>query len=357
VSAVRAAQSSWRPFVLAVFAGVVAFVFGTTLETYIIQAVHGNRARLEWISDVVVSIGVVALTYLWLHLRASRMRLLALEREQVALDEQLRLSAEIQRASLPEIPDATPGFRWAARMIPAGRIGGDFYDFYQLTADVALVILGDVSGKGIPAALLLSSVKTLFRTIVRETTDPGAVAGRLSTALFEEHAGMPYVTAIVARFESALPRVIYVNAGHPSAYLFREGETRALASGGPPLGLLGGVGYAAAEEELRSGDFGVMLTDGVTEALETGPTTVKQVVRRAWDEVREGRSLKVVCDDVLLAAAGGCGPAGVVGWQDDRTVFVFAVEGMADLSGTAPVIESRKRKRNPGASSRRLSDP
>ena len=92
------------------------------------------------------------------------------------------------------------------------------------------MILGDVSGKGIPAALLVSSFKTLLRTIVRDTTDPPVVARRLSAALFEEHAGMPYVTAIVARFERTPRRMIYVNAGHPSAYLLREGETRTLAS-------------------------------------------------------------------------------------------------------------------------------
>lgn len=322
-----AAAATWRPAAVAALAGLVAFVVGTSVEAAIIRAVHGNRSQLEWISDVVASVGVVALTYLWLHLKDSRMRLLALEREQVALNEQLRLAAEIQRSALPDIPPATPGFRWAARMIPAGRIGGDFYDFHQPTADVALVIVGDVSGKGIPAALLLSSVKTLFRTTVQDTTDPAALARRLSAALFEEHAGMPYVTAIVARFDSAPLRVTYVNAGHPSAYLLREGETRTLASGGPPLGLLPGVRYAAEEEELRPGDFGVLVTDGITEALETGPTTVGQAVRRARDNALTGWPLTAVCDDVLRVAAGGGGPAGVDGWQDDRTVFAFAVDG------------------------------
>lgn len=191
------------------------------------------------------------------------------------------------------------------------------------------MILGDVSGKGIPAALLLSSLKTLFRTVVQDTTDPAAVAGLLSAALFGEHAGMPYVTAIVARFECAPRRVTYVNAGHPSAYLLREGEMRTLASGGPPLGLVPGVRYAAAEEQLRPGDFGVLVTDGITEALETGPTTMGKAVRRARDNALTGHSLTAVCDDVLQAAAGGGGPVGVDGWQDDRTVFVFAVDAGA----------------------------
>jgi hypothetical protein len=76
-----------------VTAGLVAFLLGTTVEAAIIRAVRGNRSKLEWISDAVLSVGVVGLTYLWLHLKESRMRLLVLEREQIAFDEQLRLAA------------------------------------------------------------------------------------------------------------------------------------------------------------------------------------------------------------------------------------------------------------------------
>jgi sigma-B regulation protein RsbU (phosphoserine phosphatase) len=88
--------------------------------------------------------------------------------------------------------------------VPAGWVGGDFYDFVPPAAGVALAILGDVSGKGIPAALIQSSLKALFRLIVRDTTDPAAIAERLAAELHEQTAGMPYATAIVARFESAL---------------------------------------------------------------------------------------------------------------------------------------------------------
>ena len=90
--------------------------------------------------------------------------------------------------------------------------------------------------------------------------------------------------------------------------------------------MLSGARYAAAEEELRSGDLGVLVTDGITEALETGPTTMGQAMRRLHASTLTGRSLKAVCDEVLRSAADGGGPAGVDGWQDDRTVFAFAVE-------------------------------
>ena len=322
-----AGRAVWKPAALATAAGVAVFVFGTAVESAIIRAVHGNRAELEWLSDVVISMAVTGITYLWLRLRGSRIRVLALEHEQIAFDEQLRLAAEIQRGLLPDVPQATPGFRWAACMIPASRIGGDFYDFFQPTGGTVLAIVADVSGKGIPAALILSSLKTLFRTMAHETVDPAAIAERISAALYEEYAGLPYATAIVARFERAPGRLAYVNAGHPAGYLLRKGTvTAALESGGQPLGLLPAATYATANVELRPGDIGVLVTDGMTEALEAGPMALGQVLRASAERLAAGRSPGEICDDLLRAAAAGPGPVGVPDWQDDRTVFVFAVE-------------------------------
>jgi sigma-B regulation protein RsbU (phosphoserine phosphatase) len=267
---------------------------------------------------------VVGVTYLWLRLKASRTRLLKLEREQVAIDEQLRLAAEIQRGLLPEVPNATPGFRWAARMVPAGRIGGDFYDFLEPTAGTVLAILGDVSGKGIPAALILSALMTLFRTIARQVQDPATIAERLSSSLHEEHGGLPYATAIVARFEAGSERLTYVNAGHPAGYVLGNGTVNALESGGPPLGLLPGAKYETGDLALSPGDVGVLVTDGITEALETGSTTLGQALQAARHQ-GAGGAPNAICDYLLQAAAGGSGPVGVPDWQDDRTVFVFSV--------------------------------
>ena len=103
-----------KPVAVALGAGLAAFVIGTGAESVVIRAVRGNRNELEWLSDAVISMAVAGIAYLWLHLKASRTRVLTLEREQIAIDEQLRLAAEIQRSLLPSLPTATPGFRWAA---------------------------------------------------------------------------------------------------------------------------------------------------------------------------------------------------------------------------------------------------
>jgi serine phosphatase RsbU (regulator of sigma subunit) len=321
------ARAAWRPFVLAAGTGLATFAAGTVAESLIIRAVDGNRNELEWLSDAVISTALAGITYLWLHLQAARVHLLALTREQAVVAEQLRLAAAIQRGLLPELPSATPGFRWAAQMVPASRIGGDFYDFLQPSAGTVLAIVGDVSGKGIPAALILSSLKTLFRTFARDSSDPGAIAERLSAALHEEYGGLPYATGIVARFETAPGRVAYVNAGHPAGYLLRSGSvTAALESRGRPLGLLPGTTYVTDTVELSPGDIGVLVTDGITEALETGPVTLSQTLKTSLERFLAGGSPGGICDDLLRAAAAGPGPAGAPDWQDDRTVLVFVVE-------------------------------
>jgi hypothetical protein len=326
LTAAGAGRTVWPPAILAAAAGLVAFAFGIAAESAVIRAFHGDRPSLEWLSDAFISTTVAGITYLWLHLRASRSRVLKLEREQIALDEQFRVAAEIQRSLLPEVPPATPGFLWAARMLPAGRIGGDFYDFLP-TADGALVILGDVSGKGIPAALILSSLKTLFRGAAHQTVDPAVIAERISGALYDEYAGLPYATAIVGRFEMSPGKLTYVNAGHPAGFLLRDGNvTLAFESGGRPLGLLPGTTYATAQVDLCPGDIGLLVTDGISEAFETGPMTLSQAMGASLKPRTAGRSPADICDDLMRAAAAGPGPAGAPGWEDDRTVFAFAVE-------------------------------
>jgi hypothetical protein len=316
----------WKPASIAAAAGAVMFFLGTGVETLIIRAVGGDRQELEWISDVVLSAAVAGLTYLWLHLLAARTRLTALERQRVVLDEQLRMAAEIQRSLLPEVPAATPGYRWAARMLPASRVGGDFYDFLRSADGSVLAIVGDVSGKGMPAALIQSSLKILFRMVARDTSDPATIARRMSEGLHDETGGVPYATGIVARFEKAPARLSYANAGHPAGLVLRGRETHSLGSGGPPLGLLPGASYESGELVLRAGDIGLLVTDGITEAFDGSSLSLTDVVQGREGEPRTVEGPGELCDRLLRAAGKAPGPAGVEGWQDDRTVFVFQVD-------------------------------
>jgi serine phosphatase RsbU (regulator of sigma subunit) len=170
-----------------------------------------------------------------------------------------------------------------------------------------------------------SSVKALFRMTVRHTHDPAAIAEQMAAGLHELTGGMPYATAILARFEQRPPRLTYVNAGHPPGLLLRDGQTVALEPSGLPLGLLPGSTYEAHVLELRPGDIGLLVTDGITEALET--STLGLAERLAGDRSTTGREAPAdICERLLREAALGAGPPGVADWQDDRTVMVFQVE-------------------------------
>lgn len=315
---------------VAIASGMLVLIVGTQLESVIIKAAGTTGHQLEWISDVIAAIAVSTLTYLWLHLRATRAALLDSVRAGAVRDEQFRLAAEIQRTLLPEIPAATPGYRWAARMEAALEVGGDFYDFVT-TDDVAvLLILGDVSGKGIAAAMMQSSLTTLFRIHASMSTDPATIASRMSEALLSQTGGLPYATAILARLDFLPRRITYVNAGHPPGLLLRGAETLELGTGGPPLGLLADAKYAAASLDLASGDVGVLVTDGVTEALEGVPLLLSQALRDG--HLPKSVTPREDCDYLLRLAAGAPGPPGAGGmWTDDRTVFAFRVTDQRPL--------------------------
>lgn len=310
------------PLALALGAGLAALVLGSAIESRVMRYAHPGPGELEWVSDVIVAGAVVGMTYLWLHLRTSRTLLAVLERRQIALDEELRLAAQIQQSLLPDLPPRAAGLEWAARMVPARAVGGDFYDFLRQDDGSVLVILGDVSGKGIPAALLQSSLKTLFRAVVRDGGDPALVAGKMAAALHEQMGGASYATAVLARFDRAPCRLTFVSAGHPAGLLVHDGGIRELSGGGPPLGLLPGARYEAETAALGPGDVGVFVTDGITEALEGVPLKLADALRTLALDGPPSR----LADALLDLAARSPGPVGVEGWQDDRTVVAFRVE-------------------------------
>ena len=200
---------------------------------------------------------------------------------------------------------------------------GDFYDFVDHGRSV-LVLLADVSGKGIPAALVMASARALFRQMARETDRPDELVARLGRALWEEHGGTPYLTCVLARIDLDDRSVSWVNAGHPTALLVTGTAQRALASTGPPAGILPDPHYDAQVLRVEAGDTLVLVTDGVTEALESGGRVEERI---AWTVAqRRHKGPQAVCDRVMRLAASGRGPVGAGDWQDDRTVVVVTLD-------------------------------
>jgi phosphoserine phosphatase RsbU/P len=315
-----------KPVLLALGASVLAFLAAAGIELLTTRLFHAEPRDVVWVSDVILAAALLVASFLWLDLRSTQIRLTDLERSQVALDAELRLAAEIQRGFLPPVPPSLGGCRFAARIETAGRVGGDFYDFVRPDAGSLLCILGDISGKGIPAALFLAGTRVLFRTIARETRDPSELVARLSQAVFDDNQGAAYLTCMLLRLDFDGCRLTYVNAGHPPGLLFGTDGTRSLDVGGLPAGLLPSSAYRSEEVVLRRGDLGVLMTDGITEALEGDERPLVDVIGSAVRIGERTVSPEGACRALMdLTVVGG--PPDVEGWTDDRTVLAFAFDG------------------------------
>jgi len=311
------------PVVYAFVSAVLALITALLFERALMRLLDVDVREMEWISDVVLAIAFGSVTFLWLHLRRARAELTRLERARLVLDTELAIASDIQHGLLPPPPPARDGWRFAARLEQAGHIGGDFYDFVDGGRSI-LVLLADVSGKGIPAALVMSSARALFRQIARTTDRPDELLTHLSRALWEEQRGAPYLTGFLARLDLDSRSLSWVNAGHPAGLLVRGTGQRALAATGPPVGLLPDSRYAAEELPVAPGDALLLVTDGVTEALEAGGRVEERI---AWTVAqRRSRGPQAVCERVMRLAASGRGPVGAGDWSDDRTVVAIIVD-------------------------------
>jgi serine phosphatase RsbU (regulator of sigma subunit) len=312
-----------RALIEGVTSALIAYVVAGASEEALIRMLRPTEGELTWISDVVTAAAFGVAVYLWRHLRATRLELSERERTELVLQTQLTLAASMQRRLLPAAPAPADGFEWAAVQIPAGRIGGDFYDFVEQSPGAWMVLIADVSGKGVPAAMALGLLRSTFRTLARDIVSPAQLVGRLSSALFEEWSGEPYLTCIVARVDTRERMLTSTNAGHPAGIVRRDSRSQLLGSGGPPAGLIPGVAYEEDVVALRDGDRCIFVTDGVTEALDTGSEPSISIVA----STASGRfpSARAMCDAIMNRSMLGGGPSGVEAWSDDRTVLAFMV--------------------------------
>jgi sigma-B regulation protein RsbU (phosphoserine phosphatase) len=148
-------------------------------------------------------------------------------------------------------------------------VGGDLYDFVILPDGRLLVVGGDVSGKGLAAALLVSSIVPVLRTLVEAEADAVQLVTRLNRHLWRTTDTMRFATLFLGILDPATGRLEYVNAGHNPPYVLDSaGELTSLASTGPPVGMLEDVPFAAAHVDLAPGSVLVLYSDGVSEAAD-----------------------------------------------------------------------------------------
>src|ERR687897_957906 len=194
----------------------------------------------------------------------------AQERERI--EQELRVARLIQQTLLPkEVPDLE-GYKLAAYYQPAREVGGDFYDFLQLDDEHLGLVVGDVTDKGVPAAIVMATTRTMLRASAQRLDSPGEVLKRVNDVIVRDIPPNMFITCLYAilNLESGLLR--YANAGHDLPYRRRRrrsseaGGAEELRATGMPLGLLPGMSYEEKEIVLGRGDSVLFYSDGLVEA-------------------------------------------------------------------------------------------
>jgi serine phosphatase RsbU (regulator of sigma subunit) len=182
------------------------------------------------------------------------------------IEDQLRVAREVQAGLLPGAPPDEPGYDIAAVNLPTHAIGGDYYDYVPLDDGRLGLVVADVSGKGIPAALIMASFRALLRTQMKRRSRLAAVAAQLHDAVREFRDASRYVTAVLAVLDPERGDVRYLNCGHNPPLLLRAaGGRETLPRGGAALGLSSGERLRERTVRLDPGDCLVLYTDGVVE--------------------------------------------------------------------------------------------
>ena len=232
-------------------------------------------------------------------------------------------AAEIQGSLLLEEPPDFPDYDIACRSVPAEEVGGDFYDFQLLASDMLAVAVGDASGHGLPAALLVRDVVTGLRMGIAKDLRLVPVFEKLNEVIHRSHLSSRFVSVFYGELETN-GNLFYINAGHQAPLLFLEGRVQTLTTGGTVIGPLPAVHFKRGFAHVDRGATLVVTTDGIVERRSP-----------SGEFFGEERLQKLVLDNQSLAAEdllehifetvgrwGGKGP-----WEDDATLLVVRRAG------------------------------
>ena len=205
-----------------------------------------------------------------------RARLIEAYVEKQRMEETLKLAHDIQMSMVPKIfppfPDRSE-FDIFATLAPAKEVGGDFYDFFFIDDDHLCFVVGDVSGKGVPASLFMAVTKTLFKATAGNGGTPGEILARLNTEICRDNESCMFVTLFCAILNIRTGQVDYGNGGHNLPYYLHQRSVTPLENlGGRVLGLVEQSPYASGRMVLAPGEALLLYTDGVTEAMNPSET-------------------------------------------------------------------------------------
>jgi serine phosphatase RsbU (regulator of sigma subunit)/anti-sigma regulatory factor (Ser/Thr protein kinase) len=187
-------------------------------------------------------------------------------RERERTEQELRVARLIQQTLLPKELPALPGWDFAAYYQPARAVGGDFYDFIALQDGRLGIVIGDVTDKGVPAALVMATTRAILRSAATELAKPGEVLEKANEMLYPDIPPNMFVTCLYAVLDPVSGKLQYANAGHDLPYRRRSGDVVELRAIGMPLGLMPGMHYEEQATVLAPGECVLFYSDGIVEA-------------------------------------------------------------------------------------------
>lgn len=246
-------------------------------------------------------------------IRIERERLAEIELAEQLRAHELEQAAEIQRRLLPATAPEVRGLQLAGSSTPCRTVGGDYFDYLVYPDERVGLAIGDVAGKGMPAALLMSSLQAKVQAIAETFPDPAALVARLNRSVAATCPDNRFVTFFYSRLNPRSGELAYCNAGHNPPLLARaDGTVVRLEGGGPVLGILPGVAYRERSCVMEAGDMLLLYSDGVTEAQspdgeEFGEERLEGIVRASRGDSAE--TLLAIVQEAVQSWAAGQPPA------------------------------------------------
>ncbi len=257
-------------------------------------------------------------------IRIEHARLIEVEQSEKLMELELAQASEIQTMLLPTGAPVYPSYDFSGHHLPCRTIGGDYYDFVPYSDGRLALVVGDVSGKGLPAALLMSSLQARVQMLKETHPDPASAVTLLNRSISERCPAGKFITFFYALLDPVTGRLSYSNAGHNYPLLIRaNGAVEQLGGGGLVLGLFQIAHYEMHEVTLEPGDMLVLYSDGVTEAVnpddeefgedrlaeffwERRDKTAAEVVKELIEHLRNWHGSNSFADDFTIVLARRC---------------------------------------------------
>ncbi|HNP17856.1 MAG TPA: PP2C family protein-serine/threonine phosphatase [Fulvivirga sp.] len=244
--------------------------------------------------------------------------------EQEALRKELEIASDVQQFLFPEVLPYGMRLKIEASYLPHDRIGGDYYDYIPINQNQFLICIADVSGKGIPAALMMSNFQASLRTLIRQTPNLVEIVNELNYQVLENAKGEKFITFFAAIYDHKLKTLVYINAGHNPPILIDKNGTTLLEEGSTVLGAINPLPFVNEGFITDLDEFLLFCyTDGLTETMDEKEQEFGQERLIQYFKENGKKDLKKIHQDIIINLDGF---KGKMGYHDDITMLSCKVD-------------------------------